>query len=144
MTAVDRIRAKINQRVQRHRDLGCPTYSRFLYVKRSTTNMQTFTESSTFELIEPNPKIINVPTRMIGMPLTDGSILLSADDFIVSFLNRDYPVSFFTARDINQFVIADEEGTPPTGIRCKRLHILQDRQLTLTLYLRQLHDKDRT
>lgn len=143
-TLIERVRARKHKLLERLNEFGAVSYQRYLYVVTTTLNQTTKTTTRSYTLISPNPKIYSVPERLIGMPLTDGGIVLSADDFICDHVNRATTESLFTA-GVDHFLVAQSKAAPnstPTGIRCRLIHLDDKSSFGWRLILRKLNDRD--
>ena len=134
--------------------LGVPQY-RDLLIRHATLGPDLL-KSHTDTLLQPKPKITNVPTRLVGLDIGGGGafqggggITIAQDDFQVTGIPRSYSQSFLE-KDVQYYVIDpaivagavqyDSKGNPAAGIFCKLLTLRDKDLLTWSAILRRVKD----
>jgi hypothetical protein len=132
MTLITRFQG-IKDSLQRlPKDFGIGTYQKDLIVRRFVRLPEGVSVQEL--MIEPTPKIYNVPERLFNLPLAGGTITLSAEDIIVENISRSYIQSTFVDGDVDYFMLEGE--------KYRLVHISDAKSLGWKLILQRFHDQE--
>jgi hypothetical protein len=132
MTLVTRFQG-IKDSLQRlPKDFGIATYQKDLIVRRFVRLVPSGTSVEDL-VIEPTPKIYNVPERLFNLPLAGGTITLSAEDIMVENVSRSYSKETFT-NDVDYFMLEGE--------KYRLIHISDQKSLGWRLILQHYYDRE--
>ncbi len=140
MTLIDRLRAKRIQLQERQICWGMEAYQKNLIAVKATYG-EGFEIDYQYSRLEPNPKIVPVPDNQVGLPYSDGTILLSKDDLIVSRLDRSLTEAELTD-NIEHFLVGVFLSNDfRDGDRYSLAHLDGSKSFGWKLILRKIQDR---